>query len=293
MTRYNYTDMVEHNQEKDMPKIDLPEDWLAGTDIDPALLNLYTDFPVRLKCEMFIYCQSGEVEASVNLNRFCVHQDEAVLLVPGTIFQIHKVSNELKIYFLGFSSGYIKSNPSQHMIDACYMLSESPVISLHKEASDLLRDFFGLLIRLYEFLDEQGRKAAANNLFADVHLAIHQICSDRNSQHRLLTKNEQLFRSFTRLVMRHYSQIRQVVWYAEQLRVSHAYLCSVVKEVTGSTCTDIISSMVIMDAKSRLKLTDASIQEISDALNFANISFFGKYFKRYVGMSPLEYRIKG
>ena len=66
-----------------------------------------------------------------------------------------------------------------------------------------------------------------------------------------------------------------------------------VKDVTGRTCTDIISSMVIMDAKSQLKLTDASIQEISDALNFANISFFGKYFKRYVGMSPLEYRTKG
>ncbi len=38
--------------EKDMPKIDLPEDWLAGTDINPDLLSLYTDFPVRLKCEI-------------------------------------------------------------------------------------------------------------------------------------------------------------------------------------------------------------------------------------------------
>ena len=149
--------MGDNFYEKDMPRIDLPEDWLVGTDIDPKLLSLYTDFPVRLKCEIFILCQGGEVEASVNLNRFCVHQNEAVLLVPGTIFQIHKVSGELKIYFLGFSSGYIKGNPSQHLVDACCLLSESPVISLCEESSKLLGDYLGLLIRLYEFLDENFR----------------------------------------------------------------------------------------------------------------------------------------
>ena len=56
---------------------------------------------------------------------------------------------------------------------------------------------------------------------------------------------------------------------------------------------EIISRMVIMDAKSQLKSTNLSIQEISDSLNFANMSFFGKYFKRYVGMSPLDYRNNG
>ena len=33
-----------------------------------------------------------------------------------------------------------------------------------------------------------------------------------------------------------------------------------------------------------------SKQEIADRLNFANQSFFGKYFKHYTGMSPKEYR---
>ena len=31
-------------------------------------------------------------------------------------------------------------------------------------------------------------------------------------------------------------------------------------------------------------------QEIADRLNFANQSFFGKYFKHHTGMSPKEYR---
>ena len=93
--------------------------------------------------------------------------------------------------------------------------------------------------------------------------------------------------------MQNYNQTRNVMWYAEKLKISNIHLCTTVKKVTGNTCAEIISHMVIMDAKSQLKSTHLSIQEISNSLNFANTSFFGKYFKRYVGMSPLTYRNNG
>ncbi|MSB60929.1 helix-turn-helix domain-containing protein, partial [Paeniclostridium sordellii] len=44
--------------------------------------------------------------------------------------------------------------------------------------------------------------------------------------------------------------------------------------------------------KALLSSSTLSIQEISDRLNFANQSFFGKYFKQHVGISPTEYRKK-
>ena len=54
--------------EKEIPKIDLPEEWVVGTDLKPELLRLYTDYPVRLKCEMLAFCMEGEISASVNIN---------------------------------------------------------------------------------------------------------------------------------------------------------------------------------------------------------------------------------
>ncbi|WP_347915505.1 helix-turn-helix domain-containing protein, partial [Bacteroides fragilis] len=48
--------------------------------------------------------------------------------------------------------------------------------------------------------------------------------------------------------------------------------------------------LVITDAEAKLKSTDFTIQEIAYSLNFPDISFFGKYFKRYTGMSPKQYR---
>jgi transcriptional regulator GlxA family with amidase domain len=46
-------------------------------------------------------------------------------------------------------------------------------------------------------------------------------------------------------------------------------------------------------AEVKLKSTDLTIQEIAYSLNFPDISFFGKYFKRYTGMSPKQYRENG
>ena len=53
-----------------------------------------------------------------------------------------------------------------------------------------------------------------------------------------------------------------------------------------------IDSYVILEAKTLLKYSDMSVQEIAYALNFPNQSFFGSYFKRNTGMSPSQYRAR-
>jgi AraC-like DNA-binding protein len=47
---------------------------------------------------------------------------------------------------------------------------------------------------------------------------------------------------------------------------------------------------VVLEAKALLKSTNMTIQQISDELNFLSKSFFGKYFKRLLGVSPKENR---
>lgn len=93
---------------EELPKIDLPEEWLIGTGVNKELLNLYTNFPCRLKSEIFVLCMDGEIEASVNLNRITVRANDFATIMPGSILQIHSVSGEPILYFGGFSSKYIE-----------------------------------------------------------------------------------------------------------------------------------------------------------------------------------------
>lgn len=70
------------------------------------------------------------------------------------------------------------------------------------------------------------------------------------------------------------------------------YFSSVIKEKSGSSALQWIIQNVITEAKYLLDNTDLSIKEIATKLNFPTQSFFGKYFKQYVGISPKEYRNK-
>ena len=280
--------------DKELPKIDLPEDWLAGTDINKELLGLYTNFPVRLKCEVFVLCIEGTVEATLNLNKIQVYPHSLVTLPPGSIFQVNSIEGELKIYILGFSSQYIEENQhSLFLLDTMYHTLGKPVCSLNEKGVQIAESYFKLMIDLYENLPDKAKKEVAFNLYSDIHKGISLLYQSISNERANLSKSEMICRNFGQLVIQHYQNNRNVSWYAEKLGISHAHLCTIVKQITGHTCVEIIASMVIMDAKSQLKSTNLSIQEISDSLNFANMSFFGKYFKRNVGMSPLEYRNKG
>ena len=278
--------------EKELPKIELPEEWIIGTGISKELLNLYTNFPCRLKSEIFVLCMDGEIEASINLNRIKVKANDFVTIMPGSIFQIHRVEGNLKIYFGGFSSQYInQAELTRSALNTLYITLGRPVITLKSQGAKLLEDYLCFLIKLYDFFNETTRKQITSYLYNNIHAVIAAMYRNRPEEgNNNLSKSEQLCKSFTQLVMQNYNQVRNVSWYAEKLNITHAHLCTTVKQVTGNTCMEIISRMVIMDAKSQLKSTQLPIQEISDSLNFANMSFFGKYFKRYVGMSPLEYR---
>ena len=83
--------------EEQIPKIDLPEEWIvAGAEIKREVLCLYTNYPVCLKCEMLILCMEGEIEATVNINKVHVQANDFVALMPGSIFQIHRVEGKVE-----------------------------------------------------------------------------------------------------------------------------------------------------------------------------------------------------
>lgn len=54
--------------------------------------------------------------------------------------------------------------------------------------------------------------------------------------------------------------------------------------------SEVINRCIIDDVRLLLHNPDKSVKEISNELGFPNLSFFGKYVKRMLGMSPKAYR---
>lgn len=103
-------------------------------------------------------------------------------------------------------------------------------------------------------------------------------------------KKDLVFQNFMLMLFRYYRRERDVTFYAQMQHLAPRYFSAIIKEKSGSNALQWIVQMVITEAKQLLENSDLSIKEIAARLNFPTQSFFGKYFKQYVGVSPKEYR---
>ena len=103
------------------------------------------------------------------------------------------------------------------------------------------------------------------------------------------TRKYAIYQDFMQLALKFYTVHHDVTFYADQLGLSLPYFSSSIKNATGKTPLQIITSLIITDIKVWLKSTDKPVKHIALSLGFDNLSFFNKYFKQHTGVTPQEY----
>lgn len=77
---------------------------------------------------------------------------------------------------------------------------------------------------------------------------------------------------------------------ARDLQISYSYIRKIVKSVTGKSVLDYINSLRINEGKRLLRQTDMTIAEIASNLGYNNVQSFNRFFKKYEGITPGEFR---
>ena len=145
-------------------------------------------------------------------------------------------------------------------------------------APDIVRSLFGTM--LLEFISIMRRNAE------------HETIKDQQEEINYSLHKRQIVDKFIKLVEESDGRIRRVDEFASQLNVTPKYLSTILKEVLNRRPSSYIMNYTMKAIEHRLRFTDMTIQEIAYDLKFPNPSFFGKYCKEHLGMTPLEYRIK-
>lgn len=272
-----------------LPDIDLPVDFFAWVDITQEVLGWY-NVPCKIKAGIFVLCVEGELTATINLKECRIRKNDFVVVAPGSVIQFHGAESHFRLSFVGFSSKFMgEVNLIKSTMDFFPVMIENPVLPLRPEVAEIYRDYFSLLYRMFVgdlLTHPQIQRCVLESLLYGI-ASMYKRAEDTN---RRLSRGEEICKELLRLVMKHYATERRVSFYADRMRLSEQHLCTTVKQQTGKTVADLIADVVIMDAKALLKSTNMPVKEISISLSFPNVSFFGKYFKRYVGMSPQQYR---
>ena len=264
----------------EVPQVDLPLEVLAWTKVTEDILNIYKQ-SCRLQACIF----------SINLLEYEVHPNDLITLLPGTIIQFREKAEKVSLCFAGFSAKCIGHINLLTTIGNAYpKLIEQPIIPLSENIADYLKEYFALLSHAScdeSFkMDSKLADLSLQTILTSIRLIYHNYPGENSSSNR----KKEICRELIQSITEHYKNERRAQFYADQLGISLQHLSTTVRQVTGKSVLDTIAYIVIMDAKAKLKGTNMTIQEIAYSLNFPSASFFGKYFRRYVGMTPLEFR---
>ena len=108
-------------------------------------------------------------------------------------------------------------------------------------------------------------------------------------QHPVSRAND-IFNKFLRLLADYHTHERSVSFYADKLCLSPKYFSKLIKTASGRSAPDWIDTYVILEAKNYLKYSDMSIKQIVYQLHFADQPTFTKYFKAHTGLTPAQFR---
>ena len=197
--------------------------------------------------------------------------------------EIHEFSSDIHIYYAGFSSQFIENinlmKSTQHLLP---IIVENPVINLSPLQACSYKMFYESLILAYASAKTLANKEivkAVLTMFIQGATEIYKLQSNRYLSTQ--SRKYEIYQEFLQLVMKNYTVHHGASFYADHLGLSLPHFCSTIKKAAGNTPLEVIASVILMDAKSRLKSSNEPVKNIALSLGFNNISFFNKFFKQH------------
>lgn len=255
-------------------------------------------FPSRLNALIIGVGTEGETSLTSNLQEFRLKKDSLFIFSPRHILQVQS-NNRFKAHLIVIAPDFLKriNIDTKRMMPLFLQFGSLPCMELTHAESQSLRSFISMVEQELKGSETDFSSEIIGGLIAATIYKVGDILTHYLTEHPevdspIHNRAEEYFRQFTELLGEHYKHERSVGFYARQLCITPKYLTTLIKRICGKSVSEWIDNYVILEAKTLLKYSNMSVQEIAYYLNFPNQSFFGSYFKRNAGMSPSQYKAK-
>jgi AraC-like DNA-binding protein len=257
--------------------------------MEKPVISMAFEHPFKADMIHVIVSIKGTSRGKINIQPYTAEAPCVLTVLAGQILEYDYVSDDFDGVIIVMSQRFTDSLNIEDAFSAYVAVRDNPVIPLTENAKEAILTYYSLMFKTVKADDNPYRLEIARNLTRAIFYAAGYYFY-KTADARQKNRNEALVDWFMKLVQSHFRMYRGVEFYAEKLSLTPKYMSSVIKAVSGKSASEWIDDRTVLEAKTLLKTTNMTIQQISDELNFPNQSYFGRYFKRLVGMSPKEYR---
>ena len=238
---------------------------------------------------------NGTAKVEINGRPYELRKDYIFLLNEESVISNFKCSKACMGYLITYSRKFVESINIDVADDmnARLMLSLMPCLPVSSGDIERMHSIAALLSSSIAKDDSTYRERVVVALFSAFFYTLTSVLSQYVSREVSNIGGGRGDKFLSRVIMllsKECEREHSVEYYANQLGITPKYLSLICKQRTGKNASKVIDEAIVQRAKALLKESGLSILEVSQRLNFVSQSFFGKYFKQRVGISPSRYK---
>lgn len=254
--------------------------------------------PVRLQMNMIASCQRGKMQIRIGERDVVVEQGDIFICPPNTMIDIVEFTDDFACTAMCVSNHGMLNILRSHISvwNRAMYVSKVSVLKMNEVDRVFYAKFTDLVsLCLNPDISERTswkpyRREIVETLLKSALLAVSNMLLADLPNDAASSSTSDLFDKFLEMLQQSEVKHQPVEYFAQQLCITPKYLSIICKRHSGKTAIEWITEYTLSDITYYLRSTTKSIKEISGILGFSNTSFFGKYVREHLHMSPLKYR---
>lgn len=250
---------------------------------------------IKLDMILMLICIKGRLQGDINGKTYNAKAGDVIICLPGSYLSNYLMSPDFDSHIIGLSYSASQRNVqiTRDVLDLMSYVADHPVVHLDAERQALMSKYYSIIAHKIKSPHGYFHKEIMHSIFE---CAFYELCAiisphvEYSEGGGNIKQANLLFRKFVTLLSKNDGKMRSVKRYAEEMCITPKYLSFVSKTVSGKTALYWIHDYTVKSIIRYLKHSNYSIKEIADMLEFPNLSFFGKFTKSHLGMSPTEFR---
>ncbi len=256
------------------------------TRVDQQNRDAFQRKPHRHDYFEVIWTEEGEGVHCIDFTEYPLRPKTLYLIAPG---QVHQITTPPELmYILSFQMDFIGAGYRKQLL-----LQEAfATFSLERACITLDADGYRHLDYLGEMMEYELRRSTT-----DWDLLESLLTAFLHYLNRYLPDNSPESVYFDPRVMKlfelieiNYREQRHNDFYGHEIGLTPKRLNELTRQYVGKTVTQLIHERVMVAACRDLAFTTKTIQEIAFELGYEDTSYFCRFFRREIGVSPKQFR---
>lgn len=263
-----------------------------GVDYGLSTVDTLGTYPLSLAYLSFFFVESGEGRVSIDFKEHTLSRGSFIVVGEDNIVSFKDCSDTFSMQCY-----LIRRDLAS---DIAYVLPNELFSYLHYYPKQQFREEDMVIYQMWQSLNMYLMKNTVTytkrilcNQFQSLFLTLSEHVNYNDFViEKHYSRQEELCWKFWDLISKHAKAHRDVAFYAGELFVTPYYLSQVTQQFLNYSPKELINRQVILEIKHYLVNTELSISQIAEVLHFDDPSYMGRFFKREVGINPLEFRRK-